>query len=26
MMKYHINDIRVLNSCDLEELNQFDIM
>lgn len=26
MMKYHINDIRVLNSCDLEELKQFDIM
>ena len=26
MMKYHINDIRILNSCDLEELNQFDIM
>ncbi len=26
MMKYHINDIRILNSCDLEELNQFNIM
>lgn len=26
MMKYHINDIRVLNSCELEELKQFDIM
>ncbi len=26
MMKYHINDIRILNSCDLEELKQFDIM
>ena len=26
MMKYHINDIRILNSCDLEELSQFDIM
>ena len=26
MMKYHINDIRVLNSCDLEELKQFDIV
>lgn len=26
MMKYHINDIRILNSCDLDELSQFDIM
>lgn len=26
MMKYHINDIRILNSCDLKELKQFDIM
>ena len=26
MMKYHINDIRILNSCDLEELKQFDIV
>ncbi len=26
MMKYHINDIRILNSCNLEELKQFDIM
>lgn len=26
MMKYHINDIRTMNSCDLEVLSQFDIM
>ena len=26
MMKYHINDIRVFNTCNLEELDQFGIV